>query len=210
MPTHPLPRHLVKRVHNLIIKEQHNKKTSPERIPKFLSTLKNIDHRRFKSGKYSKDIHCWGGRIRSINVKRNYPQVGELVLKYSHDNTAREVVDMIGKEVKACIKKNPRTFNICKPYVYPVSTNIIAMAKTNYPSIEEAIQLFSDTPPTQRGRKFISNLAKENKKKIKEIESELKIAVDELERKTHLYPGNILVTGYAKGKFMFMPLADMW
>ncbi len=212
MPTRPLPKDLIERL----------EKAEPKHSEK-LWRMKNADHRLafhpLRNSLPARETDFWGTRARLIEVSDSYPGIS-VVLK--RDRTPLKTVTLVKNTVK---KHNetykPKLYRLLEPHAYPLPSQLIAMAKTDKPSLEEI--LGSDLDPkndgqTARGRAFFEKLQKRHaisEERLKKAYAELRNAADEMPNfaeglipKTITRPDHILVIGFRNGKFAFMPLVD--
>ena len=145
-----------------------------------------------------------------MDVSRNYPKT-ELVLKRTHGYEAKGNVDQTKNKIKKHNEKfgkREKKYELRMPHAYPIGGFIVAMAKADFPSINEII----GDGPTRRGIDFFARL----RAKHKTNEHELRLAMERLKKRTDgnipdsgLSAGNTLLLGYKNGKFIFMPLIDL-
>ncbi len=213
MPVKPLPKSLVFRL----------KKVSSV-IVRFLGKMKNVDYRKndFSRKKImSENTFEWGRRIRQMNVSRNYPEV-KLVVKRTHnDRTAthtelKEIQSRVknyNKKIKQQKKRN-ESFVLREPIAYDIGNGLVAMAKTNKPSVNEIlghIKYFDSkgvvlSSTTIKGTRFFRKLSKKHGVNKEQLES----AAIQLFNEISIMPTNILLLGVNKKKqFIFMPLIDI-
>ncbi|MFH1588372.1 MAG: hypothetical protein ABIA76_03490, partial [Candidatus Diapherotrites archaeon] len=100
---------------------------------------------------------------------------------------------------------------LLKPYAYSIGENLIAMRRVDFPSVDEilareSIDSLSTKNITERGANFFSKI----KKKHTVSESDLQKAVILVGRRTKITTSNLLLVGFEKGKFIFIPLADLF
>lgn len=188
----PLPETLVKRLRAIVSK-------NASEWSKKMSKMKSIDHR----GKQPKP-RLWGERVREMNVSRNFPGIRLVVKKGHMPFDSKFVVDTI----KEIVKDHNNTF---KPKEYELVEmpaeflgygffeDFIAMPKVDAPTVYE---MRHDS--TVRGKRF-TQLLKKFKFSLKQLESAAKI----VEKRTGISPDNLVFLGLRKGKFVFMPLADL-
>lgn len=182
-------------------------------LEKRLPSMENVDHR--KGGLFTRnrrDVLQWGGRVRQLNVSKNFPGV-EVVVKRDDGDNAKGTLAAISREVDAYELQQSEPSNaefiLRRPYAYAISDKLIAMAKTDKPNIREILgdktPYYNKGGATQRGRTFFSKLKKEHQVS----EEQLITAVRALSLKTNLTAGNVIVAGVENGKFVFIPLADL-
>jgi len=181
-------------------------------IGRLLGRMKNIDHRQDRTPWIPKeDSYEYGRRVRQMNVSRNYPET-ELVIKRVHPTTwspyitAKQTIDRLRALVKGDNQQQakPKGYELRMPEAYAIGEDLIAMAKTDHPSVEEMIGI-GHLDKTDRGGKLLREL----KRKHRIDEYDLVKANDEVRARTGIQPANLLVLGYENGKFVFMPLVDL-
>ncbi len=203
MPTKPLPPKLLHRVRGFV---QYWEKRDPDSLYRMLSRLKNIDYR-------SKSKHLtlprnaaatehFGGRVREFNVQRNFPGT-ELVLKRVHDSSAKGTIEKIKEKVRHYNQKQKQTkpFEIREPIAYVVGKELIAMAKTDAPTVAEMSEQFG----TKRGHAK----ARELQKKYGISTEQFGAIAGEACAVVHISTKNMLLLGVENGKLVFMPLLDL-
>lgn len=218
MPVKPLPRNLVKRLRKLA-KQAHKK---PNRVSIAVGRMENVDHRKDYGAHAGSrvfpdpiDTRRWGGRVRQMDIKRNYPGV-ELVIKRVHAATAQFVIDRIKQRVSSHKKKARRNdpYVLHKPFAYAIDEYHLAMAKTDFPSLTEILSRLERPDlesKTSRGQAFFSELQERNPRLKETITIEkLEEAFLRLKERGNFARGNILLIGFKKGKFQFMPLLDVF
>jgi hypothetical protein len=96
--------------------------------------MKNIDHRKKRSAIFEeKDTRHWGGRIRQMNVSRNYPKT-ELVIKRAHTSNAIKTIESIQKKVRKFNETRSEHSILLMPKAYAIGKDLIAMSKINVPT----------------------------------------------------------------------------
>ncbi|MDO8537722.1 MAG: hypothetical protein Q7S21_02455 [archaeon] len=194
MPTKPLPQELIERL-----------KKVGSRLR--LRRMKVIDHRKRERSLSTAKVEHWGRRVRQMNVSKSFPQT-ELVLKYVHDRSAKKTIEIVQQRVRKHNESfNPKRYVLSEPIAYAIAPKIIAMAKTDAPSVEEILE-----DKTERGQAFINELKSKLKVNPSIAERKLKRAFNELFRNTQgkIKSGNVLVLGYESGKIVFIPLVDIF
>ncbi len=211
MPVKKLPRKLVQRLKRLVkrenVKNQPSRDSDSLRIYSLLGRMKNIDHRRNDPllGHAPREATGYFARnVREMDVSRNYPKE-KLVIKRVHGGTARETIKFVRNLVsRHNNEKKPEKYKLVMPKAYAIGENLVAMAKTDCPSIGEIIG--GREYNTQRGETFL-------KEKLGVEKFALSRASDELRKNLSEYlidyKSNIIVLGMNRGKFIFMPLVDM-
>lgn len=204
MPLKPLPNSLVERLRKGFAK--------PERL-QMLKRMENIDHRSGKLVRWMRaasEIEMPGKRVRQMDISRNYPQV-KLALKVPHGTTerfvtAQETIDRVHGMVDIHNQrfKKETEYRLLKPYAYAITPKLIAMSKTDAPSVEEVLGGRKNQERTERGIRMLCLLKKRNGLQKEDIE---RIA-QTLRLRTGILDGNMLLLGAEKGKLVFMPLVD--
>jgi hypothetical protein len=220
MVLRPLPKSLIKRVRKAAGKK-------PESIRDFVSKLKNIDHRAEEVGEiFSRlpSIDMPGGRVYSMNVSRTYPRLREVVIKRTHGSRARDltsaqVVKILRKSVSNHNKRfGTKDYYLLKPIAYPFGKEYVLMSKVNKFSISQVISsaIQIGLPPNfysnGSSQKFILGLSKKTKKPVDLLVFELGRASKLLMKRIENIESdsNFLVVGYKNGKFIFVPLVDLF
>ncbi|MDO8538732.1 MAG: hypothetical protein Q7S21_07685 [archaeon] len=200
MPVKPLPMDLIRRLRRI-----------SHRLS--LGKMKNIDHRQHEVSRAKTDVDNPGRRIRQLDVSRNFPEE-QVVLKKVHGAPAKEIIEELKRIVREHnAKPHSPSYILLESIAYPISDEIVAMAKADFPSINETLNQY-----TERGRKMFEVLRKEmqkkSKKKIadKDVKHELQEAVYWLRYNTKYKLGeeNVMLLGIDKGKFVFIPLVDLF
>jgi len=158
-----------------------------------------------------------GRRIRELDVSRNYPAIQKVILKRVHDSTARNEIKKV-REMVFLHNSNhkPKQYTLKQPKAYPITHDIVAMAKANYPSLEEIIGGWrSKKGKTSRGQKWLKDAESKGAtlEKLIEAKEELLDNLDTARVSNFQFPPtqkNFLVADYVKGKFVFVPLIDMF
>ncbi len=208
MPVKPLPKKLVKRLERVsaVISKKRELRSSGEETS-FLGRMKNVDARKQhypeRSFKNPVNSSLLFGRVRKMNVSRNYPEVS-LVVKRKHyfvNNNEVGAVNEIIDRVNSSKEKG--NYVLRKPFAYEIGNDLIAMAKTNKPSVADII----GKKPTERGKSFFRKLSK----KYRVTEQELKSYFRNLKELSLFEERNVLLLGVTKDKkFIFMPLVDLY
>lgn len=205
MPVKPLPKRLVRRL------KEYARQGVLGSVS--LGRMKNIDHRRdFPELKSipGNNTGWWGRRIRQMNVSRNFPRI-ELVIKRTDGLDAQLEV----RQIRAIVRihneeKKPRLYKLVMPHAYAISRELIAMAKTNAPTVSEILWQHRIT---KRGEDFFQKLQKKSGRlwgRFKANKRSLKRAFKELKKNSYkLGQSNTLLLDYKNRKFVFMPLIDL-
>ena len=135
------------------------------------------------------------------------------MIKRAHDGSAKEHKKTVQQKVREHNQnyaKIETIYVLLMPKAHVISEDLIAMAKTNAPSVIEILgckawrRLKSGRQRTARGQKFFQELQAKHgvtKKQLRE-------AATRLEERTGIYWGNILLLRVENRKFVFMPLVD--
>jgi len=199
MPIKPLPVELVKRLRALVKKEVE-KKRSLDRAYRLLGRMKIVDHRAGERKQLDLTLtDTWARRVRQMSVSRNYPKT-RLVIKRVHDLTARKTLELLRKQVRAHNRRfKSEGYELRMPLAYPIGKDLVAMAKTSAPSLEEVL-----IKRSRRGER----LFKELKEKHGFSGQKLKRIVKTLLRDSEIEPHNMIVFVENK-KLVFVPLVDI-
>ncbi|MFH1895343.1 MAG: hypothetical protein ABIJ74_02035 [archaeon] len=214
MPVKPLPKKLVKRLER-----------ASSVILRQLERMKSVDHRfddpfrRSEKVLRAKKHNFYRGRVRQMNVSKDYSGV-ELVIKRTHNtkgfsstelNDIQRMVKAHNERIKRFGKENEIKYVLREPIAYDIGNDLVAMAKTNKPSLREILGPFKDVGNpnklTLRGIQFFRKLSKKHNVTRKQ----LAIAAEQVSKETGIGQTNILLLGVnKKGKFIFMPLFDVY
>ena len=203
MPLRPLPPELVARLMRVgrkIGRETFKEGGNP--INPRLSRMKSIDHRKKdprRANIFPEDTRWWGGRVREMNVSRNFPGV-RLAIKRTQHATARETIAEIRKRVDSHnAEYKPKEYVLLMPHAYDISQDLIAMSKTNAPSLEEVVR-----QANVRGRTVFGMLQAQGFT-LEKLRSVSKRVV----ARTGWRDTNVLIVGISKGKLLLLPLLDL-
>ncbi|MFH0954906.1 MAG: hypothetical protein V1777_02285 [Candidatus Micrarchaeota archaeon] len=191
------------------------KRMSPV-IDRFLGKMKNIDTRRHLQSIQDLTDPEWGTihllptdtqypsrRVRQMNISRNYPSTS-LVIKRADNASAQEVIDFVKQKVRKHNKKfGTKDYILLEPRAYAISQDLIAMAKTRAPNVADILY---GGEGTGAATLFFDNLCKKNQSRISK--KNLSQVTGTISRRTNWARHNILLLGFSKGKFVFMPLVD--
>ena len=161
-------------------------------VPTYLSRMKNADRRvnwpevqqmarkdqeRFTLGQRA---YLWrtraelpGYRVRQPNVLRNLPRKNglELIIKVVHGAgpkrpeikaDAFEIIKKVKEVVREYAANSDGSVRLLAPYAYPLGKNLILMAKTHAPTVEEVIT----GRLTPEGKELIKRMAKRHAEKL--------------------------------------------
>jgi hypothetical protein len=142
-------------------------------------------------------------RLRQMDISRNYPGV-ELVLKRPHGNTsgnwisAQEVITEMGRSVKSFNERfKPKHFELMPPIAYAVGPDLIAMAKTQNPTLRAVFD--------GEGKNAIRVQKALLKKGI--TSQDLYHMTEDLRTEFSSYH---LFIFFKKGKIVFIPVVDLY
>jgi hypothetical protein len=215
-------------------------------IPKYLNKMKNIDRRldwpEVREAALKDSVqNSWGTRhqdiadlpgyrVRQLNVSRHFPKTPtgnaglEIVIKHTHDLTAEETLRQVRERVRKFNKHpNGLTF-LLEPNAYAIGENLIAMAKTDAPTVEEVI--VGRLSPA--GEAVIQKLAEQHlkglgkrwrqieynypkpqaiEKAIRAVKRIIKMHGENITRQTKIAPGDLLVLPKG-GRMVFIAMPD--
>jgi hypothetical protein len=211
----PLPKTLVERLRKAQEKKgslQVSTKLVPWRFSytnadRLMARLKNADHRSVRQ----QYINSPGGRVREFDVSRNYPKLGKIIFKRTHNRTAQWEINAVQEVVKKHNQMfSPNNYVLKVPRAYAISDKLVVMAKANFPSISEIISS-KQVLQTTRGKDFFNSLSekKDGVKNFQNAVSELKTNVS-LMTGTEFRGDHFIVVGFKKGQFIFVPLIDVY
>ncbi|MDD5163906.1 MAG: hypothetical protein PHD95_06925 [Candidatus ainarchaeum sp.] len=199
MPTSPVPFKLISKLRSLA-KQKEKRAGHPEDLYRFFTRLPGIDHRGKTRTEPGAAITA-GERVRQLQVSRRHPNL-ELALKHTHAGfTAQKTIEGIRAMVqKHNIEHRPGDYELKMPFLYAVAPRIIAMVKTNCPSLDEIL-----LEKTKRGIDFFEKIRATHNV----TEGQLRKARDALLQRTGLKPDNVLLADFKNGKFIFFPIGDL-
>jgi len=190
-----------------------------ERAYRALGRMKNIDLRTDTDQTTKQDTVHFGGRVRQMNVSRNFPGA-RVVIKRTHggmswhpieqravnvsrNESAAKTLWILEERIKKHAKKtSPKDkYVLVKPEARQIGSDLVVMPKINAPTIDEILY-----HPTERGKKFFDSLSK----RYGVTGEGLKEAAMQLLMRGDFQFGNIVVLGVRKGKFILMPLVDIF
>lgn len=223
MPIKPLPDSLVLRMRRISQnwgqKNSRLKSSKPKdpriNFERLFDRLKIIDWRRKRQErKENTHLDDWGFRVREMDVSRNFPEIGKVVVKRIH---AQETVPKITESLKNFLNdhlKNPaKTYSLIYPQFYQLNKNHLIMQRTNLPTLSEFFLSSANVSfstfkfQTRKSKKFYKKLQKRNGFNDIEFIS----ATQELHRRARTTKNtyrNFILIDYKKGQFVFMPLPD--
>jgi hypothetical protein len=224
MPLRRLPTPVVRRIQNLF--SRNIEKKGEQQVKRFVSKLNGIDHRRIEEAQkiYEKQIAIGLkdgltqkeaeekanifrkgyvnllSKIHTLNVRRNYPSIGELVIKETGIG-AKEKLTKIRKIVDFHNFTHPKTSYILrKPIAYALPGNYVLTTKAEEPSIEEALE-----GKTKRAKEFMEKLTRTTGATKKMLEH----SGAEMSKNTEYHTKDIIVVGFKDGKFIFCPYIEL-
>jgi hypothetical protein len=217
MPARRLPNKLVSRLRTVV----KNAEKRGHDIPRFLGKMPNVDRRMeydrkkmwifpFDKPEEFARAEIQGSRVRQLNISRNYPKKAsgkpgvELVIKHAHTDNAKITLDTVGRKVREFNKevKNPGFFFVA-PKAYVVGKRLIAMSKTEAPTIEELI--VSSDP---RAIKIVNDLSGKLNISPKKLILTIHNAAEMIGDYTNISRGDIFVMGVKNGKLVYMAAPD--
>lgn len=225
VPYRPLPLSLVARLRELSARDLAVSRSAVRRgcgvrsrADSVLSRLKNIDPRRnvprfTETGRPQRalqpgDTRHWGGRVRQFDVSRNYPGV-ELVIKRMHGASAAKAVRIIrGRVARHNARFKPTSYELVKPHAHPIRSNLVAMSKVDAPALDELFQnpkIAGITVVLRRRNDYVKLRDKHGF-----TDAQFKAAMRKVCSRTKISMENMLFFGVRRGKFVFIPLLDLF
>jgi len=203
-------------------------KEVPSRVLDFFLRRKNADSRRFDSEEHRNRITGWGFRVRRAKINGE-----QVILKHTHDIKAKKLISTLQKLVLESNKANPNaSYTLQKPHAYAIGDHFVAMKEANYPTLDEIINTQYDGA-TRKQSAFLTQLEKQTKLPKEKVVKTLEKSYYELlknfkklpytkEYVNENYPDkwkgnlipltstNLLLIGFEKGKFVLVPLVDLF
>jgi hypothetical protein len=167
-----------------------------------LGILRNVDHRNL--GQKNAITSYAGFRVRELNVKRNFPEEGSVVLKHVHESSAYDLAIHNLMFAETHNKRvHPKSYILTTIEAFPVSMKVIAMPKMITPTVGE---LYG-------GRSETAQVFKEYLKSCHGVGlKEVGVAVDEFLKNEPNFPGkdNLFIIDYhpIEKKFIFASAVD--
>lgn len=160
-------------------------------------------------------FQAYGLRVREMNVSRNYPNVGKVVLKRIHQEETIQKIKRTLSQLRRAHFINPaRRYQLKMPIFYKIDEQTIAMAKTSKPSLGEffknkhQVSLLGLESITPSAKNFYQKLKKQHGFSDLDFVSAVQ-ELQKMDRKTtKINFSNFLLLGFEKEKFVFMPLPD--
>ncbi len=227
MPQRKVVRKAISRIRSILNKEQARTRTfTPKRAESLFKRLKNADYRTEESAEHRKEMRRTGFRVREMQVKGTKG----VILKLAETEHAKHDIRMINKLVSLINKTFPeKSYTLLKPKGHALGA-FVGMEKIDKPNIVEIIggkraKTGELIQPTERGEKFITELAKrlnDNPDRLKYqlyLESEeVKKHAQEVIAAQKIRPTyanafakrNLLPIDYKKGHFVFMQILDLY
>jgi len=195
MPVKRLPPALVSRLRRIV----KRRILFGRDLERGFTKLINIDHR------YPRRRGDTISIVRKMNVSRTFPGA-KVVIKKAHTfNDAKREIAFVLKRVREHNQKfKSDTYVLRRPIAYDLGGKFIAMAETNFPSLFEISQPTWPIKKETRGKRFFNDL----KKKHGFTEKQFCQAAEQITKRTGILEQNMLLIGFKKGKFIFMPLMD--
>jgi hypothetical protein len=162
--------------------------------------------------------------VRELDVHRNYPEVGSVIIKRIHGISAPRLIRLLRKTVDAHNARYPdKTYILRKPVAYALNNEYAAMRKIAYPSLDEITgggyiahaggmrRAWDSINVTARGSNFFEEVARGHPNCTMDA---LKEATLNVEYYTHavyhcIHHTNIVLAGFEEGRFVFVPLLDL-
>ncbi|MBI2530493.1 MAG: hypothetical protein HYW05_05110 [Candidatus Diapherotrites archaeon] len=205
----PLPKEILAKVRNKILKN-----------PKIFKYLPIIDAR--SDGKYSRTVG-WLRHVRAATIKTwHYPKGVKVVIKYVHYSpSAKQKIKFITNVARAHnSEKKPALYELWEPAASPVGVEFIAMPVISAPTIRDVLGPINKFA-AKSGRLFFRDMQKTSGISSEKLKEKLKYAYNELHENLNnltylqdaeygIKESNFFVLGYKKGKFIFMPMMDIW
>lgn len=203
-------------------------KEVPSRLLDFFLRRKSADSRVIDSQKHRTKINQWGFRVRRAKINGE-----QVILKSVHDIKAKKLISALQKLVIENNKANPEaSYTLQKPHAYAIGDHFIAMKEANYPTLDEIINTQYEGA-TRKQSEFITQLEKQTgfsrTKVLKNLDKTYYELLKNLKNLSHTkeyvsvnYPDkwkghlipltstNLLLVGFEKGKFVLVPLIDLY
>ncbi len=210
----PLPDKLVSRLKGII--EERGGKRGEDELIRMMGRMRIADHRyhirdrdielngRLFKALARSDTSDWGRRVRELNVSRNFPRA-PIVLKISHSRFPNVLI----RQIKAKVINHNENFRnssyiLREPHAYLLWDRVIAMSKTDRPSLVEIMGRKRQI--TTRGLRFLRKMQRQHGFSRRKLLD----AASKLWERTGIDPGNFLFVGVNRGKFVFVPLIDVY
>lgn len=137
-----------------------------------------------------------------MDLNRNFPEFGSIAIKHCVEGEAQTTIDTIKRKVREHNEKSkPDNYRLFSPIAYAIGKNLIAMAKVNYPSVQE---ILSDE--TARGTNFFEKMKRKHNITIEELEN----ASNQIFKRTGIHSKDLFFLGVIDKKLAFMPTVDLY
>lgn len=223
MPSRPLPIKLVDSFRKGL-KKQKKWHGNMDQIHEFLGHLPNIDPRRnmdtsemvrrhgaapWRSRRTIPETNTseWSRRIRLLNVSKQYPDLGEVVLKRVHPNrtvwpkviTAKDHLLAVNRLVSEHNRQfGNRDYILLKPYAYALTNDVLVMARDNSPTLEDILK------HDPKATKYFEAFSKKHGITRAQFEEKANLVENRLPESHN----NLILIGFKNGKFVFLHLPD--
>jgi len=200
MPIKAIPKPVVKKLERI---------GRAKAFDKWLGERKIVDHRAIKlvgKGINFRETKEKGTRVRLAKLKIKGKWF-EVVLKKMHRLPAKKVIEIINETVKYhnLNYAGEKRFRVVAPKAVVIAKDVVAMTRTNAPSIEEILGDNFGGGKTKRGQAQFGKIKKMHRTTEKQL---FDMAKDFFDR-TGIHRSNLLLLGADKtGKLVFMPLVD--
>ncbi len=226
-----LPAKLVKTMRRVYRTHESKENTPPTKIPerirKFFTKLKNADRKGPDSAQHRIDINNPGFRVRKMKIMGI-----NVIVKRTHGMESPKLILAIRRIVDEHNKLHPDApYLLQKPIAYPIGEHFIAMSEAKIPSVRDIIGGIISGPQIielkrmPRGQEFLERLTMQNPRlNVEQLADKLRkdhytlmenivdspTSEEFRGRPSFMGPSNVLVAGYERGKFIFVPLIDMF
>jgi hypothetical protein len=187
-------------------------------LKRLFGKLRIADNRRIESseqvknwaGRLNNEVDFPGGRVRVIDVSKQYPEIGKVVLKWDENPSgAKHTYDTLTQVVDHYNKHGTRSDSFHSFDHYPhhvemakghvIGDRIIAMRYTELPTAREVMS--GDSP---RGNDFFEKVLKN----LGITRNDVRAAAHDYGRTTNIDSGNIYVKGAERGRIHFIQAID--
>jgi|GEM_PF-6074179 len=187
-------------------------------IRKHLGLLEIADPRGLigKKSDLARDTLVAGSRVRAMNVSR-HSRVGSIIIKKVHFKpskmSAREVLEDVNFRVRVLKQRFPNAaFDLRAPIAYAISSDLIAMAKSNHPNLRHVLIAMAK-PSSEKTMKLKEKLPANALRTAKVLErhgfNEKKIAdISTFLFKNKFFDDDVLVTGIRNGRLQLRALPE--
>lgn len=217
----------IHRLRKALASEQMRTNTTlPKRAEALFKRLKSADYRAPDSQEHRKEMRKNGYRVRELHVKGTKGLIIKLAETENAENDIRTInrmIDLINKKFKE------KGYTLVKPKGHAIGA-FVGMKKINRPNALEIIggkkpRSEELIPPTERGQKFLDELARKLNYNPDRLRYQLYLEATELKKHAEeviqaqklnpLYVNafaqrNIIPVEYKKGHFVFMQILDLY